>query len=124
MAAPNIVSATSVYGKTVAGALTTSTVSLLSNASGSGLTLKINSIIIANIDGASAASATVSYNTAAAGGGTDYKIVHTVTVAADATLIALGKDSPIYLEENSSITGLASANGDLHYIISYEEYSA
>jgi len=121
MAAPNIVSVTSIYGRSVAGALTTSTVSLLSNASSSGKVFKINTIIVSNVDGASSADATISFNTAAAGAGTNYRIVSTVAVAADATLIALGKDSPIYLEENTSITGSASANSDLEYIISYEE---
>lgn len=123
MAAPNIVTTTAIYGKTTSGALTTSTVSLLSNASGSGKVFKVNSIIVANVDGANAAAATISYNNGAAGGGTNRRIVFTVTVAADATLVALGKDTPIYLEEANSITGSSSANGDLEYIISYEEIS-
>jgi len=123
MAAPNIVSVTAIYGKTTSGALTTSTVSLLSNASGSNKVLKVNSIIVANVDGTNNADATISFNTGAAGAGTNRAIVYTVTVAADSTLIALGKDSPIYLEEANSITGSASANGDLEYIISYEEIS-
>lgn len=121
MAAPNIVGVSSIYGRTTSGALTTVTGSLLSNAASSGKVMKINSIIVANVDGTNNADATISYNTAAAGAGTNRAIIFTVTVAADATLVALGKDSPIYLEENTSITGSASANGDLEYIISYEE---
>ena len=121
MAAPNIVGVTAIYGKTTSGALTTSTVSLLSNAASSGKVLKVNSIIVANVDGTNNADVTISYNNGAAGAGTNRAIVFTVTVAADATLIALGKDSSIYLEEATSITGSATANGDLEYIISYEE---
>lgn len=124
MAAPNIVNVSSIAGITTAGALTTSTVSLLSNASNSNKVLKVNSIIISNIrtDGASA-DVTISYNTAAAGAGTNRKIVFNVTVSNGSTLVALGKDSPIYLEENRSITGSSSTNSSLEWIICYEDIS-
>ena len=118
MAAPNIVNVTSIYGKTSLGALTTSTTaSLLANAASSNKLLKVNSIIVANKDGSSSADVTVSvYN-----GSTDFYLAYTVPVPNDATLIVLGKDAPIYLEEGQSIRGGASANGDLDMIISYEE---
>ena len=45
----------------------------------------------------------------------------TVSVPADSTLIVLGKDAPIYLEESDEIEAGASANGDLHITVSYEE---
>ena len=62
MAAPNILSATSIYGKTVGAALgTTLTTSLLANASGSNKVLKINSIIVANVDGSNAADVSVEF---------------------------------------------------------------
>ena len=54
-------------------------------------------------------------------GSTDFYLASTVAVPADATLIVLGKDAPIFLEENQSIRGGASANSDLDVIISYEE---
>lgn len=118
MAAPNIVNVTSIYGKTALAALdTTLTTSLLANASSSNKLLKLNSIIVANKDGSSTANATISvYN-----GSTDFYLAYTIPVPADTTLIVLGKDAPIYLEEGQSIRGGASANGDLDIIISYEE---
>ena len=118
MAAPNIVNVTSILGKTTAAALdTTLTTSLLSNAASSNKLLKLNSIIVANKDGSSAAAVTISwYN-----GSTDFYLASTVNVPADSTLIVMGKDSPLYLEEGQSIRGGASANGDLDVIISYEE---
>jgi len=118
MAAPNIVNVTSILGKTTAAALdTTLTTSLLANAASSNKLLKLNSIIVANKDGSSTASATISwYN-----GSTDFYLAYTVDVPADSTLVVMGKDSPIYLEEGQSIRGGASANGDLDVIISYEE---
>ena len=118
MAAPNILSATSIYGKTVGAALgTTLTTSLLANASGSNKVLKINSIIVANVDGTSAADASEEFYN----GSTAYRLASTVGVPADSTLVILGKDSPIYLEENHSIRGGASAASDLEIVISYDE---
>ena len=118
MAAPNIISATSILGKTVAAALdTTTTTSLLANSASSDKLLKVNSVIVGNKDGAVAATVTISwYN-----GSTDFYIASTVNVPANSTLVVVGKDSPIYLEEGQSIRGGASANGDLDVIISYEE---
>jgi len=118
MAAPNIISATSILGKTTAAALdTTTTTSLLANSASSNKLLKLNSIIVANKDGTNSADVTISwYN-----GSTDFYLASTVAVPADSTLVVLGKDSPIYLEEGQSIRGGASANGDLDVIISYEE---
>ena len=118
MAAPNLVNVSSIYGKTMGAALsTTTTTSLLANASGSNKLLKINSIIVSNVDGSNAADATISwYN-----GTTDYRLARTVAVPADSTLVVIGKDAPIYLEENHSIRGGASAASDLEIVISYDE---
>ena len=52
---------------------------------------------------------------------TRFQIASTVSVPADTTLVVLGKDSPIYLEESDQIEAGASASGDLDIIISYEE---
>ena len=40
-----------------------------------------------------------------------YHLAKTVSVPADSTLIVLGKDAPIYLEEGDKIQALASAAG-------------
>jgi len=118
MAAPNIVEATSIYGKTTAAGLTTSlTTSLLANSASSNKLLKINSIIVGNKDGTNNADATVSFYD----GSTDYYLAYTITVPADSTLVVLGKDAPIFLEEGQSLRGGASAESDLDAIISYEE---
>ncbi len=118
MAAPNLVNVTSIYGKTLGAALgTTLTTAILANASGSNKLLKINSIIVANVDGSNAADVSVDFYN----GTTAYRLASTVTVPSDSTLIVLGKDAPIYLEEGHSIRGGASAASDLEIVISYEE---
>ena len=119
MAAPNIVNVSSIYGKTVGAALGTSTGDILVNTAGSGKLLKLNSIIVANIDGSNAADVTVYFYDLSAT--TPFHIAKTVSVPADSTLVVLGKDAPIYLEEGDKIMGLASAAGDLEIIVSYEE---
>lgn len=118
MAAPNIVNVTSIYGKTMGAALgVTLTTNILTCPSDK--VLKINSIIIVNIDGTNNADASVTFYDSSAAA--SYRLASTVTVTADSTLVVLGKDSPIYLEESDEIRGGASASGDLEIIISYEE---
>jgi hypothetical protein len=124
MANPNIVNVSDIRGKTTYAALTTTlTTSLLSNTSASNKVLKINSILISNIDGTNSADVTISINTLANGSGTSYKLASTIPVPADASLQLIDKSSSFYLEEDKSILGGASANGDLEVIISYEEIS-
>jgi hypothetical protein len=122
MANPNIVNVTTITGKTTYAALTTTlTTVLLANAASSGKVFKINSIMVANVDGSTAADVTVGINTAAGGGGTTYELANTISVPADATLSVIDKTNSFYLEEDKSIVGGASANGDLDIVISYEE---
>ena len=123
MANPNIVSVASIYGKTVYDTdIAATAASLVSNAASSGKILKINSLIIANIDGTNSADITVTLRNSA--GGTTYStLANTVTVPADATLIVISKDTSIYLEEDMSLYVLASAAGDLSATCSYEEIS-
>jgi hypothetical protein len=124
MAAPNIVNVATITGKTVVADLsTTSTTSLVSNASSSGKVIKVNNIFVSNINGTSAADITVSYHNAASAGGTAYKIASTISVPADSTLVVLDKSGSIYLEENTSISVQAGTAGSLQVVSSYEEIS-
>lgn len=124
MAAPNIVGVTTIVGiTTVLNLTTTNATVLLSNAASSNKVFKVNSIIVANDDGVASADITVSINDAAAGGGTAFKLAHTIAVAQDSTLVVLDKASSIYLEENKSLVVTASAANDLDVVCSYEEIS-
>jgi len=114
MANPNIVIVTSIYGKTDTFALTTTSANLVTATANT--VFKINSILVTNIDGTSAADVTINYydgtNTRAIGS--------TISVPADAALNLIDKNSSFYLEENEIISGSASANSDLVCLISYE----
>ena len=121
MAAPNIVNVTSIIGNSLSVAVATSATQLASNAASSSKVFKINSIVIANIDGTSAADITVNIYSAAALGGTAIAIASTISIPADASLIVTDKTTTFYLLENQSIGALASAAGDLVATISFEE---
>jgi len=124
MAAPNIVDVSTIIGKSATIALsTTSQTTLVSNAASSGKVFKINMIQVANVDGVNACDITVDVHSAASGGGTAYSIVSTVSVAGDSSLVALDKNTAIYLEEDRSITATAGTANDLEVIVSYEEIS-
>jgi hypothetical protein len=117
MANPNLVAVTSIYGKSIQGALgTTVTTDLLTCPSDK--LLKINAIIIANIDGTNAATVTMGIIKS---GGSVVLFASTISVPADATLVLIDKNSSFYLQEGDLIEGGAGAASDLTYTISYEE---
>jgi hypothetical protein len=124
MAAPNIAGITSIVGKTVTVDLTsTSATQIVSNASSSGKVFKINTIMVSNVDGTSAADITINFYSQAALGGTATEICKTISVPADASLVVLDKTSCIYLEEDKSLGAIAGAANDLKIVCSYEEIS-
>ena len=121
MANPNIVNVTNILGETVVGALTTTlTTVLLTNTASSGKVFKINSVLISNVDGSSAADVTLKLALNELGTSTPVAIASTISVPADATLTLIDKNSSFYLMENKALIGGASANNDLEYLISYE----
>ena len=124
MAAPNIVNVSTITGITSKIALSsTSQTTLVSNAASSNKVFKINMIQVANVDGANACDVTVDVHSAASGGGTAYSLVSTISVPADASLVAVDKGTALYLEEDRSITATAGTANDLEVIVSYEEIS-
>jgi hypothetical protein len=120
MANPNIVNVTSIYGKTVQAALTTTLTTEIIAAPTTGKVYKINSILVANIDGSAAADASVFITKS---GGSPIAIASTIAVPADATLSVIDKTNSFYLEEGDNIEAGASADGDLTITISYEDIS-
>jgi hypothetical protein len=121
MANPNIVNVTTINGVTTYNTPgTTAATVLLSNAAASGLVFKINQIVCANVNGSSAVNATVAINNLAAGAGTSYPVISTVSVPANASLIAVDKTTAIYLMENSSIVVTSGTSSGITYTISYE----
>lgn len=124
MAAPNIVNVATITGKTDQVSLTTtSATAVVSNAASSNKVFKVNSLVVANVDGANAADITVAVYSEDDIGGTATELVSTVSVPADSSLVVIDKNTSLYLEEDMSIGATASAANDLKVVVSYEEIS-
>ena len=125
MANPNIVNVAAIYGNNASVSLsTTSATSIVSNAASSGKVFKINTIMVANVDGTNAADITINKYSAAALGGTAFPIASTISVPADATLIIVDKTTSIYLLENESTGATAGTASDLVVTASWEEINS
>jgi hypothetical protein len=128
MAAPNILALTTATGKTTYFTPSgTTAVVLLQNAASSNTVLKINQIVVANVDGTNAVDCTVSIYTnggvaqgSAPSGGTAFPIASTISVPADASLIVVDKTTGIYLEEGTSISITSGTASKLTFSVSYE----
>jgi hypothetical protein len=126
MAAPNIVNTGYIRGKTDVLVVGASLSAITTNASGSGCVYKINILQVANVWGAAAIDVKASIRR----GGTDYYLADVVAVPADGSLVIIGKENLIYLNEGDAImvacempsSGTAPAPGaeTLHAICSYE----
>ena len=120
MANPNIVNVSSIYGGVAYSApANTSATTLITNASSSGTITKVDSLTVANVTG-SAANVTVSVNSAAAGGGTAYRIAYQISVPANSTMQIIDKNNFVYLTENTSLVVTSGTSGALEYVASYE----
>jgi hypothetical protein len=124
MAAPNLVNVTSIVGKTAVVSLTTTAATLIvSNAASSNNVLKVNTLILSNVDPTATVDVTVTYYSAAALGGTATQIVDTIAIPADTSLIVVDKNTAIYLEEDRSLGATAAVANDVKIVCSYEEIS-
>lgn len=121
MTAPNIVNVSTITGRSNGAVLTTTANTILTNPASSGKVMKVNTIIISNIDGTNAVNANVNFYDSSAT--QTYSIGSTLSVAADSTLVVIDKSSSIYLEEGDYISLSASANSDAEALISFEELS-
>jgi hypothetical protein len=117
MTAPNIVDVQAIKGLTsVANFLITSANTIVENLASSNNVIKLNDIVISNIDGTANADVTVLFNR---GNNASY-LCKNITVPANASFILVSKEWAMYLEEGDSISAYASANGDLAISASYE----
>lgn len=116
MAAPNIVSVQNITGKTNSINVTTTPSALVANGQNSGQVYKVNYVLATNISGVPT-DITVDLfrnNT------TTFPLAFTVTVPEKSTMVIIGKDTAVYLEEYDSIRISASANSALVATTSFE----
>lgn len=125
MANPNIVNVSAIYGNTSSFLISSTAnpfaTALINNPASSNKVFKINSIVVANVDGTSAADITITLFSQDDLGGTGTALASTVSVPADSTLIITDKSTGFYLLEDKSIGATASAANDLVVTCSWEE---
>ena len=121
MAAPNIVNVASIIGVStfISGISTTTANVIVSNTAASGTVLKLNTLMASNT-ASSTATITVKIFNAAAGAGTSVSIASSITIPSGSTLAVIGKDTPLYLEENRSIGAIAGTSNAIDVVASYE----
>jgi hypothetical protein len=123
MAAPNLIGATIINGKTTAANLTTTSETLvISNAGSSGKCFKVNTLNVANFS-ANPTQISVLYHTGAGLAGTATYIAGNITIPAYSTLNVIDRGSQYYLEEGTSIGAQAGAANALGVTTSYEDIS-
>ena len=125
MANPNIVSVTGITAGTLGWNLPTGGLVNLIDPD-TGYLLKINRIVVANVDGTNAADVDVAIvtaaqtftNTTVTGADATTYLAKTISVPAYASFGI--SDTPIYLREGDNLQAQASASGDLDLTITFE----
>ena len=121
MAAPNIVNVSSIIARTSAtsslqsGSLT----AILTNAASSNHVYKINSVTVAN----KSLTLNVPIDLTMQSASVDYYIGKSIVVPASSSVILVGRENAIYLEEGVSVRGLAYTTGSLDVMIGFEDLS-
>lgn len=117
MAAPNLVSPSSILSKTGVLLATTTPTAIVGNAAASGKVLRVASLILSNNDASVLYKATVDVYR----GGVAYRVGAGVSINAGTTIVLVGRDAPVYLEEGDQLRVYASANSKIEAVCSYEE---
>jgi hypothetical protein len=102
-------------GKTAQALLTTVTSNVITNSAASSTVDKLNNIILSNYT-SSAVTANVMINRSS----TLYYLGGNISIPANSTLVLLGKDTAIYLEEGDVLQANVSANTSISMSASYE----
>jgi hypothetical protein len=120
MANPNIVNVTSIYGNTsylIPSSTAAATWTALTPAAGT--VNKIDNIVASNVT-AAVATVTVAINSAAAGAGTNYRLVYQVPVPVNASIVVADKSTAFYLGEAQSIVVTVGTASAIELTASYE----
>lgn len=115
MSAPNLLTSTTVTGKTAYSLLTTATANVITNASSSNTVVKLENVILSNYT-----SSTASANVVVNRGATVYYVGGNVSIPANSTLVLLAKDTSLYLEEGDVLQANVSANTSISMSAGYE----
>jgi len=120
MANPNIVNVTSIYGNTSYLIPSTTSATTWTALTPAVSTInKIDNIVASNVTSA-VAVVTVAINSAAAGAGTNYRLVYQVPVPVNASIVVADKSTAFYLGEAQSIVVTVGTASAIELTASYE----
>ena len=120
MANPNIVNVSSIYGNTsylIPSTTSATTWTALTPATGT--VNKIDNIVAANVT-SSIAVVTVAINSAAAGAGTNYRLIYQLTIPINAAIVIVDKSTAFYLGEAQSIVVTVGTASSVELTASFE----
>ena len=120
MANPNIINVASIYGSTsylIPSTTAATTWTALTPAAGT--VNKIDNIVASNVT-ASVVAVTVAINSAAAGAGTNYRLIYQVPVPVNAAIVVADKSTAFYLGEAQSIVVTIGTGSAIELTASYE----
>jgi len=120
MANPNLINTSSIYGSTnylIPSTTAATTWTALTPAAGT--VNKIDNIVASNVT-ASSVAVTVSINSAAAGGGTAYRLIYQVPVPVNASIVIVDKSTAFYLGEAQSVVVTVGTGSAIELTSSYE----
>lgn len=124
MANPNINAATSVLANNSMTSLDSANATLIvSNPASSGAIYLVDSLHVANTNGTVNADVSLAMYDTADDSGNATPFASTIVVPADATLVAVSKDSGLNVKENQSIYATANAGGNLTVLCCWKEIS-
>jgi len=123
MANPNMVNVSSILGATTYLVPTTTTATTWTALTpAAGTVNKIDTIMATNVT-ATAATITISINSAISGGGTAYRIAYQMTVPGNASLSIVDKSTMIYVGEAQSIVVTSGTTNAIEMVAAYEAIS-
>lgn len=115
MAAPNLISATSIIGKTKADWVPSTLTAILTNPAASSQAWRINVLYVTNLSPSDQTVTVDLYRSSVS-----YKLASEIPVPVGNSLVVIAKDTSIYLEESDQLRITASSASVLQYVVSYE----
>jgi len=123
MANPNMINVSSILGVTTYLVPTTTTATTWTALTpAAGTVNKIDTIVATNVT-ATAATITVSINSAISGGGTAYRLAFQTSVPANSSLIVVDKSTMLYVGEAQSIVVTSGTTNAIEMVSTYEAIS-
>jgi hypothetical protein len=119
MANPNIVNVTQIYGATSYLIPATSATTWTALTPATNYINKIDNIVASNVT-SSAATITLSINSATGGGGTAYRIAYQITVPPNASVVLVDKTTAIYVGESQSLVATSGTTSAIELTAAFE----